>query len=36
LTGNLRARNTSRARTAVRGAPETLLGAVMLNTPTPL
>src|ERR1700733_1519390 len=32
LTGNLLARNASRARIAFRGAPETLLGAVMLNT----
>src|SRR6201998_2982449 len=32
LAGNLLARNASRARIAFRGAPETLLGAVMLNT----
>src|SRR5271166_4727657 len=32
LTGNLCARNASRARIALRGEPETLLGAVMLNT----
>src|SRR5271166_1021670 len=32
LTGNLYARNASRARIALRAEPETLLGAVMLNT----